>query len=93
MVLDMTLPTMLPLLSIQIIIYHLSFKKSLYSLPTKYIGKHVDVRGDSALVKIYFKGLVNKDPSKNGLKVKDQQIILIIRQRLPRIPCEMQIIR
>lgn len=24
-------------------------------LPTKYIGKHVDVRGDSALVKIYFK--------------------------------------
>jgi transposase len=35
--------------------HHISFKKSLYSLPTKYIGKHVDVRGDSALVKIYFK--------------------------------------
>jgi len=35
--------------------HHISFRKSLYSLPTKYIGKHVDVRGDSALVKIYFK--------------------------------------
>jgi hypothetical protein len=35
--------------------HHISFKKSLYSLPTKYIGKHVDVRGDSALVRIYFK--------------------------------------
>jgi len=36
--------------------HHVSFKKSLYSLPTKYIGKHVDVKGDSALVKIYFAG-------------------------------------
>ncbi|MHB8278787.1 MAG: Mu transposase domain-containing protein [Candidatus Humimicrobiaceae bacterium] len=35
--------------------HHISFKKSLYSLPTKYIGKTVDVRGDSALVRIYFK--------------------------------------
>ena len=35
--------------------HHISFRKSLYSLPTKYIGKHVDVRGDSALVRIYFK--------------------------------------
>lgn len=34
--------------------HHVSFKKSLYSLPTKYIGKTVDVRGDSALVRIYF---------------------------------------
>ena len=34
--------------------HHISFKKSLYSLPTQYIGKHVDVRGDSALVRIYF---------------------------------------
>ncbi len=34
--------------------HHISFKKSLYSLPTKYIGKSVDVRGDSALVRIYF---------------------------------------
>jgi hypothetical protein len=36
--------------------HHISFKKSLYSLPTKYIGKHVEVRGDSALVRIYFNG-------------------------------------
>lgn len=35
--------------------HHISFRKSLYSLPTKYIGKHLDVRGDSALVRIYFK--------------------------------------
>ena len=35
--------------------HHISFKKSLYSLPTKYIGKNVDVRGDSALVRIYYK--------------------------------------
>jgi len=35
--------------------HHISFRKSLYSLPTKYIGKHVDVRGDSALIKIYYK--------------------------------------
>ena len=34
--------------------HHISFKKSLYSVPTKYIGKTVDVRGDSALVRIYF---------------------------------------
>ena len=34
--------------------HHIAFKKSLYSLPTQYIGKHVDVRGDSALVRIYF---------------------------------------
>jgi len=34
--------------------HHISFKKSLYSLPTKYIGKHVDVRGDGSLVRIYF---------------------------------------
>jgi hypothetical protein len=34
--------------------HHIAFKKSLYSLPTQYIGKTVDVRGDSALVRIYF---------------------------------------
>jgi len=33
--------------------HHIRFKNSLYSLPTKYIGKSVEVRGDSALVKIY----------------------------------------
>jgi hypothetical protein len=35
--------------------HHISFRKSLYSLPSKYIGKTVDVRGDSALVRISFK--------------------------------------
>lgn len=33
--------------------HHIMFKKGGYSLPTKYIGKEVDVRGDSALVRIY----------------------------------------
>lgn len=43
--------------------HHISFRKSLYSLPTKYIGKHVDVRGDSALVRIYYKNeLVKTHP-------------------------------
>ena len=40
--------------------HHIRFKNSLYSLPTKYIGKHVEVRGDSALVKIFFNGKVIK---------------------------------
>lgn len=35
--------------------HHISFRKSLYSLPTKYIGKTVEVKGDSALVRISFK--------------------------------------
>lgn len=34
--------------------HHIMFKKGGYSLPTKYIGKEVDVRGDSALVRIYY---------------------------------------
>jgi len=40
--------------------HHIRFKNSLYSLPTKYIGKSVEVRGDSALVKIYFAGTLIK---------------------------------
>lgn len=36
--------------------HHIRFKNSLYSVPTKYISKTVDVKGDSALVKIYHKG-------------------------------------
>ena len=35
--------------------HHIAFRKSLYSLPTKYIGKKVYVKGNSALVKIYYK--------------------------------------
>ena len=40
--------------------HHIRFKNSLYSLPTRYIGKSVDVRGDSALVKIYHNGSLIK---------------------------------
>jgi hypothetical protein len=36
------------------------FKKGGYSVPTKYIGKEVDVRGDSALVRIYYKNQLIK---------------------------------
>jgi len=36
--------------------HHIRFKNSLYSVPTKYISKSVEVRGDSALVKIYYDG-------------------------------------
>ena len=40
--------------------HHIRFLNSLYSLPTKYISKTVDVRGDSALVKIYYKASLVK---------------------------------
>lgn len=40
--------------------HHISFRKSLYSLPTRFIGKSVEVRGDSALVRIYFEGKLVK---------------------------------
>ena len=40
--------------------HHIRFGNSLYSLPTKYIGKFVDVRGDSVLVKIYHNGALIK---------------------------------
>jgi len=40
--------------------HHIRFLNSLYSVPTKYISKTVEVRGDSALVKIYFKGSLVK---------------------------------
>lgn len=38
--------------------HHIKFKNSLYSIPTKFIGKSMEVKGDSALVKIYYKGSV-----------------------------------
>ena len=40
--------------------HHIRFKNSLYSLPTRYIGKSVEVRGDSAIVKIYYSGSLIK---------------------------------
>lgn len=33
--------------------HHIQFEKAFYSVPTRYVGKEVMVRGDSALVKIY----------------------------------------
>jgi len=34
--------------------HHIRFNYALYSVPTKYVGKEVDVRADGALVRIYF---------------------------------------
>ena len=36
--------------------HHVQFQKALYSVPTRYVGKRVTVRGDSKLVRIYVKG-------------------------------------
>jgi transposase len=36
--------------------HHLQFRRALYSVPTRYIGHRVDVRGDSRLVRIYLRG-------------------------------------
>jgi len=46
--------------------HHIRFKNSLYSVPTKYISKTVDVKGDSALVKIYHKGSLIKIHERMG---------------------------
>lgn len=40
--------------------HHINFAKALYSLPTRYIGRQVWVRGDSGLVRIYLDGLLIK---------------------------------
>jgi hypothetical protein len=40
--------------------HHIRFKNSLYSIPTKYIGKTVEVRGDSCLVKVFYLGSLVK---------------------------------
>ena len=36
--------------------HHIQFQRALYSVPTRYIGDEVDVRGDSRLVRIYLHG-------------------------------------
>ena len=36
--------------------HHLQFRRALYSVPTRYIGQRVDIRGDSRLVRIYSRG-------------------------------------
>ena len=40
--------------------HHVHFNYALYSVPTKYVGKDVDVRSDGALVRIYYGGEVIK---------------------------------
>ena len=40
--------------------HHIRFLKGLYSVPTRYLGKEVTVRGDRSLVRIYFKGQLIK---------------------------------
>lgn len=40
--------------------HHIRFGNALYSVPTSYIGKQVEVRGDRVLVKIYYRGEVIK---------------------------------
>jgi hypothetical protein len=45
--------------------HHLQFLKALYSVPTRYVGKKVTVRGDRSLVRIYYKGeLIKTHPRK-----------------------------
>jgi hypothetical protein len=36
--------------------HHIQFRRALYSVPTRYIGEIVDVRGDSRLVRIHHRG-------------------------------------
>ncbi|HSW37874.1 MAG TPA: IS21 family transposase [Acidobacteriota bacterium] len=45
--------------------HHIQFQRAIYSLPTQYIGKEVFVRGDSALVRIYYQQqLIRTHPKK-----------------------------
>ncbi len=36
--------------------HHIQFHRALYSVPTRYIGQRVDVRGDRRVVRIYHRG-------------------------------------
>lgn len=40
--------------------HHVHFDNAMYSVPTEYVGKDVDVRSDGAIVRIYFGGEVIK---------------------------------
>jgi hypothetical protein len=56
--------------------HHLRFGNALYSVPTDYIGKHVDIRKDSQLVRIYLHGELIKthplmSPGKRSTDVED----------------------
>ena len=40
--------------------FHVEVAKALYSLPEQFLGQHLDARADSALVKLYSKGVLVK---------------------------------
>ena len=40
--------------------YHIQFRRALYSVPTRYIGQALEVRGDSRLVHLYHHGDLTK---------------------------------
>ena len=46
--------------------HHVSFQKAFYSVPTRYVGKTVWVRGDSKLVRIYVGGELVKTHQKQA---------------------------
>lgn len=46
--------------------HHINFERSYYSLPTKFIGKNVFVRGSKTLVHIYLKGELVKTHGRVG---------------------------
>jgi hypothetical protein len=52
--------------------HHIQFQRALYSVPTRYIGAEVDVRGDSRLVRIYLGGeLIKVHPPPPGGRSTD----------------------
>jgi transposase len=36
--------------------HHIQFRRALYSVPTRYVGQRVEVRGDTRLVRVYHRG-------------------------------------
>ncbi len=66
--------------------HHIQFKRAIYSLPTQYIGKEVFVRGDKALVRIYYQQqLIRTHPRKRRASV--QPSTRTIRRRRAPTPC------
>jgi transposase len=53
--------------------HHIQFRRALYSVPTRYLGKRVEVRGDSRLVRIYHAGELIKvyAPQRPGDRATD----------------------
>lgn len=44
--------------------HHVRFRNALYSVPTRYVGKEVEVKGTKALVRIYYQGELIKTHGK-----------------------------